>query len=92
MPTVQENFVRSYQKRARSGLPSAIVGFHEDRPVMAVAAEGKFEQGGCHLLFCCPKCHKVNSHGGTWGEPEILTHRLAHCPCWPGGYYLFQIN
>lgn len=36
------------------------------------------------LWFTCPTCGKRNLHGTGEG------HRVAHCTCWPGGYFLVK--
>jgi hypothetical protein len=39
----------------------------------------------------CPVCKKKNIHGavGLNSDPTA-NHRLAHCDCWPNGYFLVK--
>lgn len=39
------------------------------------------------LAFTCPECGRSITHGLPAGC-SLPTHRLAHCPCYPRGYYL----
>lgn len=48
---------------------------------------------GVYLIFTCPKCKAVNSHGGFRGKPGSADgHRSSHCRCWPSGYFLVEIK
>lgn len=39
------------------------------------------------LAFVCASCGRSVTHGLPKGC-SLPTHRLAHCPCYPRGYYL----
>jgi hypothetical protein len=46
---------------------------------------------GRSLVFTCPRCGSENSHGAC--GPEVGAgngHRVAHCRCWSGGYYIVE--
>ena len=38
------------------------------------------------FAFICPKCGQHITHGAAGGPG----HRLAHCPCWPRGYFITE--
>ena len=40
------------------------------------------------LQFSCPRCGKKNIHGGGRSAGDGDGHRVAHCKCWPSGYYV----
>jgi len=40
------------------------------------------EHVGIQLTFKCPICQVQHWHGDTKG------HRISHCECWKGGYYI----
>jgi hypothetical protein len=74
-----------------------VSGPGEELPVFEVRAKGRFlypasgkaPNVGCYLVFKCPNCGRVNSHGGTFGKKGGGDgHRCSHCPCWPSGYYI----
>lgn len=46
----------------------------------AMAEGGRFSN--TTVRFQCPKCGRWNHHG--YGDG----HRVAHCRCWPNGYYI----
>jgi len=80
-----------------------VIGTATDgRPVIRAIAKGRFKQygrnderveDGCHLTFTCPKCKTKISHGGWYGQPGMGDgRRVAHCKCWPRGYYVKEIE
>jgi hypothetical protein len=56
------------------------------------------EDGGISLVFRCPHCRRVHSHGQPAGEADVAAHsRAAHCherrsPWFGGGYRLLVIG
>jgi hypothetical protein len=55
----------------------------------------KRDDGGTSLMFRCPHCRTVHSHGEPDGDPELLTGRTAHC-CdprspWSGSGYRLMV-
>lgn len=75
-----------------------IVGLDIDQyqglPLFQVRAERCFRVGDvlcCDLVFCCPKCGRENVHTGFYGRASVADgHRVAHCGCWPDGYYICE--
>ncbi|MHC2467135.1 hypothetical protein [Bradyrhizobium embrapense] len=55
----------------------------------------KRDDGGTSLMFRCPHCQAVHSHGEPDGEPAVLTGRGAHCSNpqspWQGRGYRLMI-
>lgn len=55
----------------------------------------KRHDGGTSLMFRCPHCKAVHSHGEPDGEPAVLTGRAAHCfspgSPWQGSSYRLMI-
>jgi hypothetical protein len=68
-----------------------------DVPTFEVRPEGRFrcQSGGwgCYLVFRCPVCGHENNHGGSYDRPgEGDGHRVSHCGCWEGGYYIREVR
>jgi len=89
-------------KRQNQPIPGPIE-YRNGIPVFLATAEGHWKYprrpdgtrppDGCHLIFTCPKCRTVISHGGQYGLPGAADgHRCAHCTCWERGYYVQEVQ
>jgi hypothetical protein len=52
------------------------VAFRED---LIPAYRVKRNDGGVSLMFRCPHCRAVHTHGEPPDEPVVVTGRVAHC-------------
>jgi hypothetical protein len=68
-------------KRNRKEPAPGPIGYRDGLPVFAVECEG------LTASFRCPTCGAINRHG-LGPDGRTFGHRLGHCQCWAGGYYL----
>lgn len=66
-----------------------------NREDLVPAYRVKHDDGGVSLMFRCPHCRAVHSHGEPPGELETVTGRAAHChdprSPWRGSGYRLMI-
>jgi hypothetical protein len=68
--------------------------FRED---LIPAYRVKRDDGGVSLMFRCPHCRAMHSHGEPPDDPAVVTSRAAHCddprsPWYGSGYRLMIVG
>lgn len=56
----------------------------DDRPLFRVR---RVNNDTIRVKFRCPACKRVNIHGMPERDHKPQ-HRVAHCKCWPDGYFI----